>query len=228
MALVQPEAIYLANTDGSGERKVLSFAHVYTMDELDFFPVVVPLPDGSGFRVVIPAQNSSNQPTELSKLWEIPISGEAVMIHSFDQRGFPFFQLSPDGRAIGYTYADASDVSHTCIYRQGVAQDACPTDPKDIAGFVNWSTDSTKFVIYSPLASAPAGVAFSIEAANAAPVQADASAVMQWVDANRYLYVGEDHNLSLVSLDGTQSKLDKGISPENSRSWWGWQFDFSR
>jgi hypothetical protein len=108
-----------------------------------------------------------------------------------------------------------------------MGQDYCFPQIGNYPGFLYWSPDSSKFVTYSY--SEVQDPIFYIGDVNATPTLTDTYFWMLWVDARQYLYASTEGNLYLASLDGTQIKLDKGISNQSIKTdRWPWQFDFSR
>ncbi len=224
--MVQEQAIYLANEDGSGIRKTLSFERVPSFTDWTFFPVPIPLPDGSGFRVVIPTSHPENIPAEPSTLWEIPNTGASVPIYSYIQNGNLYYAISPDGKAV--TYYDGS--GHICVHTEGISMENCDGE-KNSHFFVNWSPDNRRYIscMVSGLSSSGTDIyTFSLAEINFQPVPIQTSLWMLWIDSEQYLYVTEELDLYLGSLLDNQVKIDKGIvrmgldSPK-----WTWQFDYS-
>jgi len=230
IALVQPTAIYLANTIGSGLRKALTFLPVPNGYKQVYFPIVVPLSGASAFRLVLPVDNYFVHPHDYSKLWEIPVSGEPSLVYSFQQDGFPFFGLSPNGKTMAYFIQDTEASAKICTYSQERGDGFCPQKQEDSGGILYWSPDNVHFVIYRNLYGSPdeVGVAFYITDGIGEPTPFVTYYWMYWIDPSRYTYVNKAGDLYVASLDGTQIKIANGISGQKVPSDpWYWQFDFS-
>ena len=235
IALVQPEAINLVNADGGGLRKALTFDPVdmYSDAAPPYFPAVVTLPDGSGFRMIIPAQNWLQDLSEQAKLWDIPVTGNPVLVFSFTTNDLPYNMLSsnnslsPDGKAVWYSVVYTGGTvftSRVCLYRQDGGPEKCFNHDGEFK-FCNWSLDSSKFIYYYVSQREPGF--YLGDATNGNSSLIVTTSLMAWVDNNRYLFVNEDGNLYLASLDGTQAKIDKGISKVSGNGNWSQQFGFS-
>ena len=188
IALVQPTAIYLANTIGSGLRKALTFLPVPNGYKQVYFPIVVPLSGASAFRLVLPVDNYFVHPHDYSKLWEIPVSGEPSLVYSFQQDGFPFFGLSPNGKTMTYFIQETEASAKICTYSQERGDGFCPQKQEDSGGILFWSPDNVHFVIYRNLYDNPdeVGVAFYITDGIGEPTPFVTYYWMYWIDPGRY------------------------------------------
>jgi len=54
-----------------------------TYSEWAYVPDVAWLPDSSGIRVIIPASDPLGDPTEVTTLWNVPVSGSATVLDTF-------------------------------------------------------------------------------------------------------------------------------------------------
>jgi hypothetical protein len=227
IALVQPTAIYLADTEGSGIRKALSFELVNTGSEWLYFPVAVSLQDGSGFRVLIPPHGSPGGTRKPNELWEVPNSGQASLLYSIDDTWFVGFRyLSPNAESIVYTKFDFKSSSQICVHRNGNTSDDCWSQKGVNGGFIGWAPDSIRYVTSDYNEEQAENFYLTDDLGNSIPI--NASHLMYWVDTNRYIYVDTDLNLYITSVDGDPYRIDKGIPQKAGKvDIWTWQFDFS-
>jgi hypothetical protein len=227
IALVQARAIYLANDVGSDVKKVLSFEPIYTGSEWIYLPVALPLPDGSGFKVAISVHGPPAGPLQPPEFWEISNNGQASLLYTFvNPESFGFRNLSPNGENIVYVKSKADQSSQICIHKNENTVDDCWFQQGKNGAFINWSPDSIHFVTADYSEENKLNFYLTDVVGKSIPI--NTYYFMYWVDTNRYFYVDKDLNLYLASINGDQTKIDKGIPQKIGKvDIWTWQFDFS-
>ena len=90
-----------------------------------------PTADGS---VVVPAE-----------FWELPITGEPVLLYTYSQIGFPYRTLSSSGNSIAYTKLNDDNSYSICLYQYLTKQDDCTSMAGEQIYTRNWSPDDEKY-----------------------------------------------------------------------------------
>jgi len=199
LAVAREDSISLANVDGTGWRVALPFERVRTYSNWVFIPTVVPLPDGNGFRVIIPAYHPDpmDNSDELSKLWNISSVGEPELLHTFSQAGFPV--LSPNGNLIVFSKEDAIGVVSLCLYRHNLLTETCAPKTDEQIYLDHWAPDDSKYN-YKALNQVPNYYLSSSTEPNSPPIQTEGYIWLTWINPNQYLFIDEEWNLQLATL----------------------------
>ncbi len=114
-----------------------------TYSEWAYVPDVAWLPDSSGVRVIIPASDPLGDPTEVTTVWNVPVSEFATVLDTFVAA--PAFAsapvISPDGSILLYLMESSSN--YTLQVRQvGVSDTGYTSAETGHIGIVNISQDS--------------------------------------------------------------------------------------
>lgn len=103
-ALVHPDYISLLRVDGTDLGAVFKFKMVSTYSEWFYFPEVVWKDDSTGFYTVIPASAILENPSEPTRFYYVPVSGDAARLAEFVAapvwEGFPY--IAPNGAGVLY------------------------------------------------------------------------------------------------------------------------------
>jgi WD40 repeat protein len=228
MAVAQAEAINLANIDGTNWRTSLSFRHVSTYSEWSFIPTIVPLPSGNGFRAIIPVfhLDPMDDSEEPSKLWDIPLVGEPVLLHSFPlASGIPHWTLSPSGNSIVFSKKALNDNYDLCLYHHNVKQEACNSRTDRDVYANNWALDESKYtfkvsneiLIESNSVFETTYYVASAVGPNSQPVKIDAYVWLVWVSPNQYIYIDLDWNLRFATFGGSSTLIHTGVKNQASK-----------
>ncbi len=227
LAVAQSESISLANVDGTNWRTALTFRHVSTYSEWSFIPTIVPLPNGNGFRTIIPVfhidpMDNSDEP---SKLLDIPLVGEPVLLYSFPLRGYSHRILSPDGNSIVFSIKDAKGTYSLCVYHHNVAQETCTTKADREVFANNWASDESKYTFQTInkilvesnyVFETTYYVASEVEPNNP-PVEIDSYVWLTWVSPDQYVYIDQDWNLRLATFNGSSIQIHNGVKNQASK-----------
>ena len=227
LAVARPDSISIANVDGSDWRNALSFEQVVGSDNWTFIPVLVPLPDGSGFRLVVPAHDSLSDPDELSEFWHIPLHEESELLYTFQiASGIPYKTLSPSGNSIVFSKRDPNGSYILCVYHYDTVQETCVPKPGPEELFTsNWALDDSKYNfetlgwVLDNNGSSVYDATYYISAVarpNEAPVEIDAYVWLAWVNPDQYLYIDEEWNLQLATFGGSTNLIHNGVKNQTS------------
>jgi len=227
LAVARSEAVSLANVDGTNWRTALTFRHVSTYSEWGFIPTIVPLPNGNGFRTIIPVfhvdpMDNSDEP---SKLWDIPLAGEPVLLHSFLlASGIPHKTLSPSGKIV-FSIKDANSNYSLCLYQPDVARETCiPKADREVYAN-NWASDESKYTFQASnkilvesdyVFETTYYVASAVEPNNP-PVEIDPYVWLTWVNPDQYVYIDQDWNLRLATFNGPSIQIHNGVKNQASK-----------
>jgi hypothetical protein len=232
IAMAQSEAIYLASIDGTGARKVLSFDYIYTGSDWYAIPVAVSLPDGNGFRMVLPMHGTTEHSYKSTEFWNIPLEGDATLIYSFAESGnysryaVGYRNLSPNGENFVYANYESDKNTQLCIHRNGSSSDDCWFQQGSNGSFVKWTPDNTHFVTFDYDENRTENFYMNDGYGNTTKI--NTSHLMSWISMNRYLFVDREYNLYLGTSQENPIKIDKGIIQKVDKvDIWAWQFDFS-
>jgi hypothetical protein len=212
LALVQPGKVLFLGTSGAYLRDGLSFPTVLTYSEWMYVPTLVWLPDSSGVRVVVPAHDPLGDPSEVTTVWDVPVSGTASVLDSFIAA--PAFAsspvLSPDARKV--LYLAPSGGNYTLQVREfgGLDTGFTYASAGEI-GIVDWSPDSIRFVYWLPMQANTYLGALGAISNSVSDTGPNASSV-RWIDENRVIYIGDGGELRYRPVDGTSSVIDSGVS----------------
>ncbi len=212
IALAQPDKIIFLDVSGAFLSVALTFPNVLTYSEWMYVPKVVWLPDGSGVRVVIPASDPLGDPTEVTKVWDVPVSGTATVLDAFVAA--PAFAsapvLSPDGNRVLYM-AESGGNYNLQVREVGGLETGYTSGPTGQIGVVNWSPDSIRFVYWLPQHSTTYIAAVGVIAFSVSDTSPTASSV-RWIDDNRVIYIGDGGELRYRPLDGASTLIDSNVS----------------
>jgi hypothetical protein len=219
VALIQPDKIIFLEVTGAFWNIALTFPNVLTYSEWGYVPEVVWLPDSSGVRVVIPASDPLGDPTEVTTVWNVPVSGSATVLDTFVAA--PAFAsapvISPDGSIVLYLMESGSN-SNLQVRYVGGAETGYTSAETGHIGIVNISPDSTRFVYWLPQLSNTYIGAVGEIASSVSDISPNATAV-HWVDNNRLIFIGDGGDLRYRSVDGVSSLIDAGVT-EYSFGFW--------
>jgi hypothetical protein len=212
VALVQPDKIIFMEVTGAFWNVGLTFQNVLMYSEGMYVPEVVWLPDSTGLRTVIPASDPLGDPTEVTTVWNVPVSGTATVLDTFV--AVPAFAsapvLSPDGSQVLYLAASGSDnVIH--VRQVGGLDNDYTSAAAGQIGIVNWSPDSTHFVYWLPQLSNTYFGAVGEITSSVSDISPDANAV-RWIDSSLLIYITDSGELRYRPVDGVSSLIDSNVS----------------
>ena len=159
-----------------------------------------PTADGS---VVVPAE-----------FWELPITGEPVLLYTYSQIGFPYRTLSSSGNSIAYTKLNDDNSYSICLYQYLTKQDDCTSMAGEQIYTRNWSPDDEKynFDIFNTILGDDSihyestyYIGSIFEPASLAN-EIDAYVWLAWIDSDHYIYLSEDWDLVLATSNGSNIK----------------------
>jgi hypothetical protein len=150
IALPRTDKINVVNADGTGLKTVFTFPSVMMYSEMSYIPDVVWLPDGSGFKTVIPAQNQLENPSAPTRFMFILADGslaaklaEFVASPAFANRPV----ISPDGAKVLYTKAQGANLE-LHIIDASTADQIYLSHEANKFGILGWTPDSTHVVYW--------------------------------------------------------------------------------
>ncbi|PKN90929.1 MAG: hypothetical protein CVU44_21725 [Chloroflexi bacterium HGW-Chloroflexi-6] len=208
LALAQSNQIRVMRPDGTQDRVIFKFKMVSTYSEWFYFPQVVWRNDSVGLYTVIPASAILENPSEPTRYFYIPLTGEAAKLAEFAAapvwQSFPF--ISPDGIKVAYVRESGGTQSLHVI--DASTADRVYTSAPALA-IRGWNPDSER-VIYH----ADDPLIVNILAFGAAPVRISESGSfsgLQWVSPEKYLFLnGEELRLRL--LPAASTIIENGVS----------------
>jgi len=219
VALAQPDKIIFLEVTGAFWNVALTFPNIMTYSEWTYVPEVVWLPDSSGVRVVIPASDPLGDPTAVTTVWNVPISGAATVLDTFIAA--PAFAsapvISPDGSEVLYLVENGSD-NNLQVRQIGGLDTGYTFAAAGQIGIVNWSPDSTRFIYWLPQPSNTYIAAVGVIAYNVSDSSPNASSVL-WIDNNRVIYVGDSGELRYRLVEGASGLIDTGVTEYNFNFW---------
>lgn len=153
MAVLQPETVFIVDSDGTNRRGEFSYPHVYTYSEYWYVPQVVWMADSSAFLTVIPPHDPRLPDGEWS-VWRVPANGSAPeLVRTIRATPlynmFPNVVLSPDLTHIAYVTqsADGEQLSDLHISTLDGQEDTIYYSGR--FSFLRWEADGQHFVITS-------------------------------------------------------------------------------
>ncbi|MGC1376356.1 MAG: hypothetical protein WA821_09040 [Anaerolineales bacterium] len=212
IALPRNDKINVVNADGAGLKTVFTFPPVMMYSEFNYIPDVVWLPDGSGFKTVIPAQDPLGNPSSPTRFMFIPADGgpaaqlaEFVASPAFSSRPV----ISPDGARVLYTKTRGTNLE-LHIIDASTADQMYFSHAADTFGILGWAPDSTH-------------VLYWLDDRNLVwlgPQQSDAILLSDapgadnfaWVDTHSYLFVAHAWELRFCVLGQPSILIDDGLS----------------
>lgn len=210
VALVTPTGVSLANADGSALRaNLITFPTIMTYSEYHYYPQVSWEEDGSAFWVVVPSEDSL-APDASMAIWRIPVAGgEPALMATYPFDMSLFFAgkvLSPDRSQVVYLQRTNPEANQWALHlaRLDGAADANPRNGN--LRFIAWSPDGRWMTIEQ------GGEYFIGDASGSFRSLAEVLPVieMQWVDAQRFLYLSGDYEnmqLQLGKLDAPSQSI---------------------
>ena len=211
IALPRNDKINVVNADGAGLKTVFTFPFVMMYSEISYIPDIAWLPDGSGFKTVIPAQDQLGDASAPTRLMFIPADGgpaaqlaEFVASPAFANRP----SISPDGSKVLYTKAQGANLELHVIDASTADQMYFWHDANNF-GILGWAPDSTHVMYWlddnrrawlgpQPNDAIPlSDVTFASE--------------VTWVDSRRYLFINEAE-LRLRALGQPSILIDGNLS----------------
>lgn len=217
VALVRPDAISLANYDGTGlVTNVITFPQIITYSEYQLHPQPIWSPDSTSLRVVVPPADPLAEPQQPTQLWSMTADGaEKILLatifpapFSWDPQAF-----APDLSRVAYVQAAGEptdniralhlskpDGSGDQVYDQGVS-----------LVFLGWGLDSAHFA-YMKFSETETGL--YLGSITGEPVKVASLPDLNWlgwVDANRYLYAIKESGSWDLMLGDQASETSKII-----------------
>lgn len=206
IALPRTDKINVVNADGSDLKTVFSFQAVSMDGGLAYIPEIVWLPDGSGFKTVIPS------PAAQTRFMFISANGAIVaQLAAFDASlafaNRPF--ISPDGSKVVYTKAHGADLE-LHIIDASTADEMYFSHTAQTFGILGWTPDSARIVYW---ADARNQLWLGPQADKAVRL-GDVPDVkdVRWVDAQHYLFVAHASELRFAALGQPSILVDEGLS----------------
>lgn len=207
-ALSQGAQIRVLDRDGSEDRVVFKFKFVSTYSEWVYHPQVVWRDDSAGFYTVIPASAILDNPSEPTRFYYVPLTGEAARLAEFVAgpvwQSFPF--IAPNGVQVAYVRESSGTQSLHVI-------DASTADRVYISApaltILGWNPDSARVAYYAEEPSAPNLLAFG-----GAPLSLSDTArffSLNWVSESRYLFLNGEE-LRLRDLSAPSVLIDSSVS----------------
>jgi hypothetical protein len=210
IALLQSQKINTANADGTNLKTVFTFPLVLLYSEQSYIPQIVWMPDSSGFKTVIPAEDGMNRPSDPARFYYISADGgPAAQLAEFV--AWPAFQdrpyISPDGSKVLYVKPQGANIELHVI-------DASTADQMyfwhaaNSFGLRGWAPDSVGVVYWiddtrRTWLGSQAGTAVPLSDVTFADN-------VTWVGANRYLFMNESE-LRIRSLGHPSIVIDTGV-----------------
>jgi hypothetical protein len=212
VALVQPDKIIFLEVTGAFWNVALTFQNILTYSEWSYIPEVVWQADSSAVKVVIPAHDPLNDPSEVTTIWNVPVSGSASILDTFI--AVPGYAskplLSPDGNQVLYMAGSGSD--NTIQVRQIGGLDTGYTfAAAGQIGILNWSPDSIHFVYWLPDLSTTYVAEVGVAANYVSDISPDAR-LIRWIDSNRVIYISNSGEIRFRPVDGVSNLVDSNVS----------------
>ncbi len=213
IALARNDKINVVNSNGSDLKTVFTFPSVMMYSEVSYIPQVAWLPDGSGFKTVIPAQDQLANPSAPTRFMFIPVDGsqaaqlaEFVAGPAFANRPY----ISPDGSKVLYVKQQGANLELHVI-DAGTADRAYFWYPARNFGILGWAPDSIG-VIYWVDDTRRTWLG-SLD--NPAVPLSDVGFAdrVTWLDTKSYLFINENE-LRIRSIGQPSVLIDSGVKGE--------------
>ena len=205
IALPRTNKINVVNADGTGLKTVFSFQPIKMKDASFYIPEIVWLPDGSGFKTVLPGSDSAAQ----TRFMFISSDGAIVAkLAEFNASlvfvSHPF--ISPDGSRVLYTKTHGTDLELHVI-DAGTADKTYFSRAADTFKIFGWAPDSRSFLCGMD------GSTWLVSQVGTVTELSDVSDArhLVWVDAQRFLFVAHDSSLRFRRLLQPSIVLDDGL-----------------
>lgn len=205
IALPRTNKINVVNADGTGLKTVFSFQPIKMKDASFYIPEVVWLPNGSGFKTVLPGPDLgaltrfmfiSSDGANVAKLAEFNASSVSG--------NHPF--ISPDGSRVLYTKAQGNDLE-VHVIDAGTADKTYFSHAADTFRIFGWAPDLRSFLCgmddLTWLVSQDGTVTNLLDVSDAGN--------LVWVDAQRFLFVAHNSSLRFRRLSQPSVVLDDGL-----------------
>jgi hypothetical protein len=192
VALPRNDKINVVNADGTGLKTVFTFPRVayrHGDGPATYIPDIAWLPDGSGFKTVIPPQDQLGNPSALTRFMFILADGgpaaklaEFVASPAFASRPV----ISPDGAKVLYTKAQGANLE-LHIIDASTADQMYFSRAANKFGILGWTPDSTHIVYWLD----DSHRAWLGPQDNLAVPLSDVTFAehVTWIDSQRYLFI---------------------------------------
>lgn len=212
IALPRNDKINIVNLDGGGLKTVFTFPPIMMYSEIAYIPEIVWLPDSSGFKTVIPAQDQLADPTAQTRFMFISADG-TIVARLAEFNASPAFAnrpfISPDGSKVLYTKAQGTDLE-LHIIDASTADQTYFSHAADTFGILGWAPDSAHIVYWADhrsllwLGPQQSGAVELSDVPKAEDVI--------WVDAQHYFFVTDTRELRFRALGQPSILMDDGLS----------------
>ena len=212
IALAQPDKVIFLEISGAFINTAFTFTSIMTYSEWAYVPQLLWLPDSSGVRVIIPPSDPLGNPTDVTKVWNLPVSGTATTLDSFITAP-AFFSapiLSPEGNKVLYM-AESGDSYIIQVREIGGSDNGYLSGPKGDIGIVNWSPDSVHFVYWSPQRSNTFLGSVGEVGSNISDIGPNAN-VVEWIDDGHLIFIGDSGELRYRFIEGASSLIDSNVT----------------
>ncbi len=219
VALSTPDAVYLANLDGSEYVQAMTYAPVTTYSEYRYYARPVWSQDNQFLRMAIPPVDPLSEPAQPTTIWLIPTDGSPA-VQTASVHALPYIEspvsFSPDLQFLVYlTESGAPTEVVREIYLAKSDGSGAGSYHKDrLLRFEGWAVNSSGFVF---TVGEDQQFWFGSPDAPAKLLHGDPYNLVgfRWVDAQNYLYarlINENFDLYLSEMEGQDLLLDKQIS----------------
>jgi hypothetical protein len=211
IALPRNDGINVVNADGSNLITAFIFPLVLLNTEVNYIPQVVWMPDGSGFKTVIPPRDGISDRSAPARFYYIFADGgepaqlaEFIAVPAIESQP----SISPDGSKVLYAKMQGSDLELHVI-DASTADQMYFSYAADRFGILGWTPDS-KQVIYwiddrrCPWSSSPNSPAVPLSDVTFADQ-------VTWVNAGRFLFLNESE-LRIRVFDQPSILIDKDVT----------------
>lgn len=189
LAIIRPEAVDLANVDGTSHQVgLVTYAHIITYSEYLFYVRPVWRPDSAEVGVVIPSADPLAPPLS-GTVWRIPAAGgAATSLPTISGQFFLFgvgFEplLSPDLAHVAFTRETATPNVWDLVIAQADGTGEIPVATGDVQ-WAGWSPDGVHFVYSS---GGPMNLQLGTVGGASVPLTVGTS--LKWINATDYLYL---------------------------------------
>jgi hypothetical protein len=208
LALAQSDQILFMAPDGSSFTPALTFDFISTYSEWAYVPELVWLADSSAVRLVVPAHQPLEDPTEVSTFWHVPHAAPPSILTTFLAApvfmSFPY--VSPDGGTVLYAAQTPAGLDLHTIRSDGTDTYFGSYLLSDL-NLLGWTPDSVHFMISVVPAQA------RILAVGVDDPLGDSPSVLKikWLDMIRYFYLNAGE-LRRADLGAPSSPIDSVVT----------------
>ncbi len=189
LAIVRPDAVDLANIDGTDHQVALvTYEHIITYSEYLFYVPAVWRADGSEVGLVVPSADPLTPPLS-GTVWRIPAAGgTATALPTIDGQFFLFgvgFEplLSPDLEHVAFTRATATPNVWDLFIAQSNGAGETPVATGDVQ-WAGWAPDGLHFVY-----SNGGPMNLQLGTLGGASVPLIVGTGLKWINATDYLFL---------------------------------------